>query len=251
MNQSTMLGCLLLVMLQGCVVRKGRVIYDSPTLQMVRLTRHTYIHHTYLQTDSWGKVSCNGLVYTHGGEAMIFDTPVDDSSAIELLYLVGQQLHARVKGIVVNHFHEDCLGGLQAFHDRGIPSYANSRTLKLAAADTANHPVVPMTGFEDTLTLWVGGKQVLNSYHGRAHTTDNIVSYIPDSRVLFGGCPLKALGAGKGYLGDADTTAWSQTIRNVKAAYPKARYIVPGHGASGGRQLLDYTINMFEYSEHK
>lgn len=250
MKLMTLAACLLLVMLQGCVVRKGRIIYDSPTLQLVRLTRHTYIHHSYLQTDSWGKVSCNGLVYTHGGEAMIFDAPVDDPAAVALLDLVARKLHRRVTGVVVNHFHEDCLGGLQAFHDRGIPSYANNRTLKLAAADTANHPVVPMKGFNDTLSLWVGGKQVRNSYHGRAHTADNIVSYIPDERVLFGGCPLKALGAGKGYLGDADTLMWSQTIRNVKAAYPKAKYIVPGHGASGGRQLLDYTINMFDNGKH-
>jgi len=64
--------------------------------------------------------------------------------------------------------------------------------------------------------------------------------------VLFGGCLVKEVGAGKGNLEEANPTAWPESVRNVKAKYPDVKMVVPGHGAWGGIELLDYTINLFE-----
>jgi metallo-beta-lactamase class B len=63
---------------------------------------------------------------------------------------------------------------------------------------------------------------------------------------MFGGCLIKELGAGKGYLGDANVVAWSSTVEKVKKAYPNVKVVVPGHGAYGNIKLLDYTINLFK-----
>ena len=63
---------------------------------------------------------------------------------------------------------------------------------------------------------------------------------------MFGGCLIKELNAGKGYLGDANVTDWSGTVEKVKMEYPNVKIIVPGHGEYGSKKLLDYTINLFK-----
>jgi len=32
----------------------------------------------------------------------------------------------------------------------------------------------------------------------------------------------------------------------VKEKYPKVKTVIPGHGQTGGIELLDYTINLFK-----
>ena len=63
---------------------------------------------------------------------------------------------------------------------------------------------------------------------------------------MFGGCLIKELDATKGYLGDANVAAWSNTVEKVKNAYPNVKIIIPGHGNYGDKKLLDYTINLFK-----
>jgi glyoxylase-like metal-dependent hydrolase (beta-lactamase superfamily II) len=78
-----------------------------------------------------------------------------------------------------------------------------------------------------------------------AHTSDNIVSYLSAEKVLFGGCQVKAMGAGRGNVADANTALWPAQARAIKEAYPKAELIVPGHGGIGGYGLLDFTAELF------
>src|SRR6185295_3616589 len=70
-------------------------------------------------------------------------------------------------------------------------------------------------------------------YPGPAHTRDNIVVWLPDSRVLFGGCAVRAATSGLGNVADADLTAYPASIRRVLERYPAAEVVVPGHGDVG------------------
>ena len=72
------------------------------------------------------------------------------------------------------------------------------------------------------------------------------MAYFPEDNVLFGGCLIKSVGAGKGYLGDANTIAWPGTVHKIKLKYPKTEIVIPGHGKWGGTELLDYTIELFK-----
>jgi hypothetical protein len=45
---------------------------------------------------------------------------------------------------------------------------------------------------------------------------------------LFGGCLLKELDASKGYLGDANVSAWSDTVEKVKKEYPDVKIVIRG-----------------------
>ncbi len=183
------------------------------------------------------------MIVANGGEALIFDTPSNDDDSRALIEWVESNLKSKVVGIVVTHFHNDCLGGLNEFHRRKIPSYASMRTIALAKT---NQLTVPENGFEDMLELEVGDQKVVNAYVGEGHTSDNIVSYFPKEQVLFGGCLIKEVGATKGFLGDANVEEWSSTVTKVKSKYGMARVIIPGHGKPGDVALLDYTIGLFQ-----
>lgn len=236
----------LLSMIAISALAQSRTIYKTPTLEIDSIANQTYVHRTFMQTREWGKVSCNGAIYINNKEAIVFDTPPTDSVSVELITWIEKHAHASIKAIVVNHAHDDCLGGLAAFHKIGIPSYASKLTQEQARKDTVNKPVVPQHGFNKTLELPIGNSSIINYYPGEGHTCDNIVSYIPAVRVLFGGCIVKSLASGKGNLAEANVTAWSESVLRVKQKFSDAVIIIPGHGAYGDRSLLDYTINMFK-----
>lgn len=225
---------------------KAKKVYKSKTLTITQIAEHSYLHTSFLQTQDFGNVPCNGLLVCYGSEALVFDTPTDSISTEELIRWAEQSLHARIKGVVPTHFHGDCLGGLAIFHAHGIASYANNETCELAALQ---HYSVPRHSFQDSLRLLVGGEPVQVKFFGEGHTKDNVVAYFPTDKVLFGGCLVKELGAGKGYLGDANVQVWPATIVRVKQAYPEVKVVVPGHGACGNTALLDYTRKLFAGTE--
>lgn len=238
----------LLLILCTCTLiasAQSPTIYTTATLEIDSIAPGTYVHRTYLSTKEWGKVACNGAVYVNKGESVVFDTPATDSVTVELISWIKARTHSRIKAIVVNHSHDDCLGGLAVFHKAGIPSYSSKRTQTFARNDTVNKPVVPQHGFTKELELKIGGTSIINYYPGEGHTRDNIVSYIPATKVLFGGCITKALGSGKGNLAEANVNTWAESVGKVKQKFPNAVIIIPGHGAYGHRSLLDYTIKMF------
>ena len=216
--------------------------YVSADLRIDRLTDRTYVHVTYLDTEDFGRVPCNGLIVVEDGEAIIYDSPATDAAATELIDYVSNVLDAQVKAVIATHFHADCLGGFPAFRERLIPTYASERTARLAREAGI---VGPSNTFDDTLEMNAGKLATLTLYPGPGHTLDNVVGYVPREEVLFGGCLLKGMGAGKGNLADADTSQWAATVVRVSEEFPRARYVVPGHGAVGGPELLDYTRRLF------
>ncbi len=222
--------------------KQPEIVYQSKSLVVSRLSAHAYLHTSYLQTQDYGNVPCNGLIVTDGGETIIFDTPTNDSASEELITWIRQKLHDQVKAVIPTHFHNDCLGGLQAFHNHNIPSYAYVRTIELAKT---NHYVVPVNSFSDSLVLKAGKLPVTARFFGEGHTRDNVVGYFPADHVMFGGCLVKELDATKGYLGDANVNAWSGTVEKVRKQYPDVKIVIPGHGDCGDKALLDYTIRLF------
>lgn len=234
---------LLLLMLSACSTTSKVTTIEEGELLVRKLVPGVYQHITFLQTQTLGRVACNGMVYAKNGEAIIFDTPSTNEVAEQLLYWVETELKCKVKAVVVNHFHVDCLGSLEVFHLKGIPSFANQQTIDLAIA--AGKPVVPQIAIKEGTNLMAGGHEVINRHFGAGHTQDNIVSYLPEERVLFGGCMIKSVGAAKGNLADADVAAWPKSVAKVKAAFPNIKWVIPGHGQAGGVELLEFTQLLF------
>ncbi len=183
------------------------------------------------------------MLFFNGDEAIVIDTPTNDIASSELIGWIQKIQNKKIKAVVVNHFHVDCLGGLSEFHKNNIASYASNRTIELAEL---NDQAVPKNGFKRKNEFTVGNELVLEEYLGQGHTGDNIVGYITAEMTLFVGCLIKTMGAGKGNLSDANTAEGANTVTIIKSRFPKVRHVVHGHGKHGGAELLDYTIGLFE-----
>lgn len=227
------------------VVDDSLTVYQSTNLTIKRLSDHIYQHISFLNTDDYGKVECNGMLVVNENEAMVFDTPTDTKSSLELINFLKDELNTTITAIVPTHFHEDCVGGIKEFEKQHIPIYASKRTAVLVKENGQDFPKA-MTTFDSYLTLAIGDKKVYAEYFGEGHTKDNVIGYFPESNAIFGGCLIKSLGANKGYLGDANTDQWAGTVQQIKLKYPNAEIVIPGHGKPGGTELLEYTIKLFE-----
>ena len=218
-------------------------IYKTDRLTIRKLSEHVYQHISFMNTKDFGQVSCNGMFVENDGEVVVFDTPANDTSSMELIEFAVKN-NWKIIGVIPTHFHEDCIAGLGVFQSRKIPGYAFSKTVKILK-EKDNRIYTMLTAFDSTITLTIGSDRVSAEYFGEGHTRDNIVGYYSTDKVAFGGCLVKAVGATKGNLEDANVSEWSATVLKVKKHYPDAKIVVPGHGKTGGTELFDYTIELF------
>jgi metallo-beta-lactamase class B len=226
------------------------IVYKSDILIIQKLSAHVYQHISFLNSKTFGRVDCNGMVVLNENEAVIFDTPANDESSAELINYLSKTHNYTITAIIPTHFHEDCVGGLEKFNEYSIPCYASNKTIELLK-NKGRLFSKPIQGFNKRLTLHVGGKKVYVRYFGQGHTKDNVVGYFPDDKAVFGGCLIKEVGAGKGNLEDANVAVWPQTVSKVKRTYREAKIVIPGHGKTGGTELFDYTIKLFISATNK
>lgn len=211
----------------------------SPDLKLVRISDHAFLHVTFTNSSVSGRYSSNGLVFISNGQALLFDTPTDDSLTKSLVAFLQDSMKLKITGFVPNHFHEDCMGGLGYILKSKIPSYAGEKTIEIAKKRSLP---VPEQGFRDSLRLKVGNESVLCYYPGPAHTEDNIVVWIPSEKILFAGCMCKSIDAvNLGNLADANVEEYGKTIRKVISRFDSAKTVIPGHGNMGDFNLLLHT----------
>jgi len=238
-----LISILVLLAFVSCKAQTKKEIYKSENLIVQQLTENIFVHISYLKTEDFGNVACNGMLFVYGNGAMVFDTPANDVASKELIDWLQNSKKVNIEAVIATHFHDDCLGGLKEFHKNNILSYASEHTIKLAKEQNLE---LPKTSLNFDKGLELNGEKISTLYFGEGHTKDNIVCYIPREKVLFGGCLVKTVRAKKGYLGDANITEWSNTVAKIKKELPDIEYVIPGHGKTGGTELLTYTIQLFQ-----
>ena len=221
---------------------ENKTVYQSETLVIIQVSPNVYQHTSFLQTESFGNVPCNGMIVHDNNETVVFDTPVNDEISEELIQWIQNSLKSKINAVVPTHFHDDCLGGLNAFHKHHIPSIANSKTIEIAKEKKLP---VPLKSFTNQEKIAIGNQFAELYFFGEGHTKDNIVAYYPNEKVLFGGCLIKELNAGKGNLADANEAVWAETATKLKSTITDAEIVIPGHGLTGNNDLIDYTIKLF------
>jgi len=191
----------------------------------------------------FGPVPANGLIVIGDDAAALIDTPWTDTQTARLFDYVEGEFGVKILHVVPTHSHGDCAGGLAEAHRRGARSHALQLTADLA--EKAGEPI-PQRTFAERDRFSLGGIDVELRYFGGGHTRDNIVAWLPQRKLLFGGCLVKRSGGSAGYTAEADLAAWPGTLRKVIAAYPEMRIVVPGHGSPGTIDYLNYTLELAE-----
>lgn len=228
---------------QNLEIGETEIISDD--LKIKRIAENTYLHLSYMETEQYGRIENNGGLVVLHKEAILYDTPHNEEITLELVDWIENQGWV-VQGVVASHFHFDGMGGLSVFHKKIIPTYGHLLTPELSYS--SEYQLAPPENlFDGKLHLSFGGSRISLEYFGPGHTSDNIILWFPEDRVLFGGCLIKSMRAGTGNLDDANLAEWSNTISKIKQVYVDSiNFVIPGHGAHGGVELLDKTFEMFD-----
>jgi len=203
-----------------------------------------FVHTTWKTLPGMGPVASNGVLACDEGDGLLVDTAWNDAQTARLLDLAAER-GCPVRALVVTHSHEDRMGGLAEVLRRGIATYALPDTVARARIDAWQPSLVV-----SPQTVRAGQVSAEVFFPGAAHAPDNVVVWLSGSKVLFGGCMVRAAsGETLGNVADADIRAWPESVRRVIARYGDAVRVVPGHGATGGTELLAHTLALAEAAQ--
>lgn len=178
-------------------------------------------------------IPANGLVIAtadHG--ALLVDTGWSDADGLALLAAVHDRLGRTVTDAIVTHSHGDRVGGVRALVARGVHLHAGTATAAMMVTDGLP---APEDAAASPAARAIGGVDVEIFFPGAGHTRDNVVVWLPATKIMFGGCFVKSPAATElGNIADADLAAWPASVATVRARYPQAVIIVPGHGPIAG-----------------
>ena len=66
-------------------------------------------------------------------------------------------------------------------------------------------------------------------YPGAAHSTDNLVVYVPSANVLYTVVvPFELSSTSAGNVADADLAEWPTSVERIQKHYPEAEVVIPG-----------------------
>ncbi|MBI5541007.1 MAG: subclass B1 metallo-beta-lactamase [Bacteroidia bacterium] len=232
---------LLIVFIQytGFSQTDNKTIKVCKDINLIKLSESAYLHISYLDLPDYGRTPANGLIFINGNEAFVFNSSWTDSLTKVLFEWITDSMNLKVVGFIPNHWHNDCIGGLNYIHSQNIESFANQLTIDIAKS--RNLPV-PNHGFKDSIEISLGNKSIHCYYLGAAHSMDNIIVWIPSETILFAGCMIKSINSKDlGNVIDGDLVAYPLTIDRIISKFPNAKIVIPGHGQYGGVNLLTHT----------
>lgn len=230
---------LIFILLLPYIVVQGQ---KQPALSIKHVAGDYYEYTTYGKLDDGSAYPSNSLyVLTQMGVVMI-DVPWDTTQMLPLLDSIYRRHHKKVIACISTHFHKDRTAGLDILQSRGILTYASGQTIALCKQKKEQIPEFTIAG--DT-TFNFGNHLVQTYYPGKGHTSDNIVVWFPDEKLLYGGCFVKSMEATSlGNLEDASPEAWPESMRKVMAKCKGVKYVIPGHDHGSSPKSLDHTLDL-------
>jgi metallo-beta-lactamase class B len=216
----------------------------SPDIRLIQLTENCYLHETWFSSSQLGRFSSNGLLVIKNGKALMVDTPFNNELTKALYEYLKDSMNVLITIFIGGHFHNDCIGGMGYLKEKGVKCILGTLTREKCME---YHLPMPDLTFKTQFDFSFEGLKTECRYFGGGHTEDNVVVYISEDRLLFGGCLIKTLECNNiGNIADAKTDEWVNTVEMIKAAFSDVEIVIPGHGVFGNKDLLDHTIEVVE-----
>lgn len=200
----------------------------------------------YIQPDGSWWINNTGFVTGEGGVVSI-DTCSTERRSRAYLDAIRRVTDRPVRSVVNTHHHGDHTHGNYLFRPAAVIGHEQCRAMVQAYGHPNFGDVFtpidfgaleiepPMVTFTDRLDVWVDDLKIeLHFIGGAAHTTNDVVAWIPERSVLFtgdlvfnGGTPFVVMGSVAGSL---------RALARVESF--GAEVIVPGHGEPCSNEVL-------------
>lgn len=200
-------------------------------------------------------ISNAGFVITSAG-VVVIDALGSPELARRLIAQIRKVTDKPLHTVIVTHYHADHVYGLQVFHEAGARivaheasgAYLNSDTarLRLEASRQELFPWVdektqllpPDEPIKGAKKLLIGGVDFELIPVGPSHTPDDLVVWLPQSKVLFAGDLVFRNRIP--FVGQADSRQWIESL-NTLLKFP-AKVMVPGHGPASTQPKQDMSL---------
>jgi len=208
-----------------------------------------WVHTTNYRLPGQAPIPVNGLVVVDGDEVTLVDGAWGELATVALLEKIRAETGKPITKMIVTHHHADRTAGVDAAEREGIEVFTHPRTPMLAARAGWPAPNTSVAELEAPQSrIRVGRLEV--AYPGHGHASDNLVAYLPDERILYGGCAVRGAEVSTlGNIEDADMTKWRESLLWTRATYPETLTVVPGHGKGANITLIDATIALIDAAE--
>ena len=226
----------------------------DPTLE--QLSSNVY---AYVQLDgSWG-LNNTGFIVGKTGITVI-DTCFTEKRTKAFIESITKVSNLPIRTLVNTHQHGDHTNGNYQLANATIIGHELCRKemLEINVPTVNPNPMYsgvewgdltlspPFVTFEKDLTLYSDNTKIELHYMGPAHTTNDVIAWIPEQSILFsgdllfnGGTPFVMMGSVEGSL---------RSLTQLKK-FP-SQTIVPGHGRICDSQVIQDMENYLKFIQH-
>lgn len=249
---------IMLFWISNCVFAETAI-----TLKPIKVSPHVY----YFQGEAGlasaanqGFMSNAGFVVTRDG-VVVFDALATPALGEAMIVAIKTVTSQPIKKVIVSHYHADHFYGLQAFKRLGADIIAHEAGQSYLHSDLAQqrleqrktelfpwvdeHTVV--TGADRWLhfpkenkvhRFELGGMQFHIIDSSGAHSTEDLLLFVDNERVLFAG---DLYFSGRiPFVGNADSRVWLATLDRLLDVKPAI--VIPGHGAASRQTQIDMQL---------
>ncbi|MFT9497336.1 subclass B1 metallo-beta-lactamase [Anaerosolibacter sp.] len=215
---------------------------DQNYIELSKVKDNVWVHTSY-ENYNGNRTPSNGMLVITSEGIVLIDTPWNNGQMKELLKLSKKIFNEEITTAIITHAHVDRIGGIDTLKDNGMDVLSTSQTAQEAEKNGYTKPQ-PTLNSEQTIVI--GNKNFEIFYPGEGHAVDNITVWLPDDKVLFGGCLIKSLESQDlGSVTDANIEQWPLSVEKVLEKYANAETVIPGHGKWGDIELIHHTVELF------
>jgi metallo-beta-lactamase class B len=220
----------------------------TPALKITAIGHDCYVYTSYGSVEGQ-PYPANGMYLLTKDGAVIFDTPWDTTQFQPLLDSIRIRHNTKALMCIATHSHDDRSAGLNYFRKQDIATWSTALTYDLCSRN--NKPKASYTFSGDTV-FQAGGRSFRVFWPGAGHTADNIVAWLPEEHILYGGCFIKSTDARDlGNLEDADLHSWPAAVKKVLLECPEPSVVIPGHLGWEDQQALQHTLQLLRKHRNK
>lgn len=226
------LGIFILVVAAGVGIFFGLYVY--PFIKNMKVTETIPLDDKFTIITGGGG---NSGILVSDSLVLVVDSKMDEAATA--LFDKVKQLAGGKPILVVNtHVHSDHCKGNSLY--KGHQILAGGNYEKAAWIKENGEETLPTQWLKDTLSMMVGDEKVTIFNLGKpAHTQSDVMVYLHNRKVLFGGdVILNKQAAAMFSMYKSDLEEYLNTFDRVSQQF-EIKTVVPGHGPIGGSEIIE------------